>query len=766
MNATVESTDLSATTPVRMRLAPGVLYGLFFLSGFPALLYQIVWQRALFAIYGVNIESVTIVVSAFMLGLGVGSLAGGLLSERPGMPLLLVFGAAELGIACFGAFSLKIFHYAALFTAGASPLKTGACAFLLLVFPTALMGSTLPILVTYLVGILRNVGRSVGILYFVNTLGSAAACFCAVFVTMPYLGESGTIHLAAAFNTAIGASMLLAYWLTRKTPVEADRTLAAAVRGNPSVTGEPRLFPLSVALLVSGLTGFVALGYEMLWYRVYSFAGRGHAPAFALLLGFYLTGIAFGSLVARFFCHNLDRQSLARHLRLLAGWVIFANVCAYLVIPIATSIATMPVGQHAWIQAPDWYWSYMYSLPLIAVATMLLGASFPLICHAAVKPTSSAGAHMGFLYLSNIIGSTLGSFVVGYILMDIWTTKDIAVFVALAGLGLGTAIFLCGKLSLRGAAVTVAVSVALGAVVVRSSGPLFDRMWERLQLNADYAPGYKFQHIVENKSGVITVTTDGIAYSGAVGDGVYNTEIINARPYSLSLWHPAPRKVLMIGLATGSWAQIIANHPQLEHFTVVEINAGYTGLLTQYPVKNILENPKVEIVIDDGRRWLFEHPEASFDVIVMNTIYHWRASSTNLLSAEFLQIIRQHLNPGGVLFYNATGSGEVQLTGATVFPFALMLGNCVAVSDTPFDLNWDRWKRILREYRRDGQPIFNLEKAEDRKSFQELMDYPIEYADSIRSRNRGKRLITDDNMGQEWPAIPLHIPRLLRYARN
>src|ERR1700693_218192 len=78
----------------------------FFLSGFPALLYQIVWQRALFTIYGVNIESVTVIVTAFMLGLGLGSLGGGWLSNRA-VPLLAVFGAVELGISVFGLFSLK-----------------------------------------------------------------------------------------------------------------------------------------------------------------------------------------------------------------------------------------------------------------------------------------------------------------------------------------------------------------------------------------------------------------------------------------------------------------------------------------------------------------------------------------------------------------------------------------------------------------------------------------------------------------------------------
>src|SRR5690349_757591 len=126
-------------------------YLLFFLSGFPALIYQIVWQRTLFSIYGVNIESVTVVVSAFMLGLGIGSLAGGRISRHPRMPLLVLFGAAELGIAAYGLASLPLFHWVAGFTAGAPPFQTGMLAFALVLIPTILMGATLPLLVAHLV---------------------------------------------------------------------------------------------------------------------------------------------------------------------------------------------------------------------------------------------------------------------------------------------------------------------------------------------------------------------------------------------------------------------------------------------------------------------------------------------------------------------------------------------------------------------------------------------------------------------------------------
>src|SRR5713101_7229297 len=97
-----------------------LLSGLFFCSGIPALIYQIVWQRVLFSIYGVNAESVVVVVSAFMLGLGVGSLAGGWASTCYPHQAVALFGALELGAALFGLASLHLFHWAAKFTAGAS----------------------------------------------------------------------------------------------------------------------------------------------------------------------------------------------------------------------------------------------------------------------------------------------------------------------------------------------------------------------------------------------------------------------------------------------------------------------------------------------------------------------------------------------------------------------------------------------------------------------------------------------------------------------
>jgi len=189
------------------------IYVIFLLSGFAALLYQIVWQRALYAIYGINIESVTMVVTAFMLGLGVGSLVGGVVSKEPKRPVLLYFSLVELGIGIFGAISLSVFHAVGAATLGMSAVPTFIVTFLLVLVPTVLMGSTLPLLVAHLVRENKNVGKSVGTLYFVNTLGSAFASAASVLFILGRAGQSGSVRIAALLNITVS---LLAYIAHRR----------------------------------------------------------------------------------------------------------------------------------------------------------------------------------------------------------------------------------------------------------------------------------------------------------------------------------------------------------------------------------------------------------------------------------------------------------------------------------------------------------------------------------------------------------------------
>ena len=194
------------------------IYTVFFFSGFAALLYQVIWQRALFAIYGINIESVTVVVTAFMLGLGLGSLAGGAISKDPKRPALLLFSLVELGIGLFGLGSLALFQFVGSFTLQMSPLATAFVTFLLVLVPTLLMGGTLPLLTAHLVRQSGNVGKSVGTRYFVNTLGSAIASIAAVVVILGALGQAKSVMLAAAINLAVSAGVAVLHFRTRASP--------------------------------------------------------------------------------------------------------------------------------------------------------------------------------------------------------------------------------------------------------------------------------------------------------------------------------------------------------------------------------------------------------------------------------------------------------------------------------------------------------------------------------------------------------------------
>jgi len=731
------------------------IYILFFFSGFPALLYQIVWQRALFAIYGINVQAVTTIVAAFMLGLGLGSLAGGVLSRQQNVALLRTFGAIELGIGIFGVFSLRVFHFVAKSTAGVSAAEAGALAFFLVLIPTLLMGSTLPILVSYLVQIFGNVGRSVGALYFVNTLGSATACAAAALFTMRRLGESGSITLAAGINGIIGTTVLLLS-LRRHGSEPADVSAGLTEIGSVPRPGRS-LLSMPVALIVSGMAGFIALAYEILWYRTYSFLSGGKADSFALLLCFYLAGIAFGSFVTLSLFRRRYLRTLNAELRAIAGFVVFANLVGYLVVPATARIA--------YSHGP------MHSLPLVALATGLLGATLPLISDAAVRPDSHAGSGLSYIYLSNIVGSTLGSFLIGYVFMDHWSSRQIAVLIGCGGLFLAAALLTGSGMSLSQSSAAILLMCAAAGGIVLTSHRLYDRLYERLQLKSALTSDSRFRYVLENKSGVVTVTSDDEVYGGGVYDGAFNVSLVNDRngafrPFSMSLWHKAPNDVLMIGLSTGSWAQIIANHPQVRKLTVVEINPGYLELIARYPiVATLLRNPKVEIYIDDGRRWLIHNTAPRFDVIVMNTTFNWRANVTNLLSVEFLKIAKRHLKPGGVLFYNTTGSGEVQRTGLTVFAHGMMVGNCLAVSDTPLAVDKERWRQILTEYRIDGVPVLQLDRQSDQLRLDHLLSLPVNQRDQweslqdaefVQQRTQGRRLVNDDNMGTEWESDTLN----------
>jgi spermidine synthase len=725
-------------------------YALFFTSGFPALLYQIVWQRALFTIYGVNIQSVTVIVTVFMMGLGLGSLAGGKISTLPNVNVLRIFGFIEASIGLFGAFSLVLFHSVERFTAGASVTSTAIFSFLLLLIPTLLMGSTLPLLVEHLVRRTDNVGESVGSLYCVNTLGSAVACFLASMFLMRLLGESGTVRLAAAMNLLVGAiAILLAFR-------EAHPHHAPTMNSSADQAVAHKTMSLLVGMMLVGAAGFIALAYEILWYHIYSYTSGNKASCFARLLGCYLVGIAYGSLAVHDECKKRLRNDLPRTIRGASIVVCLGAIVAFLVVPVAALCVSMT-------KIP-----YDMTFVFVSIAAALLGAAFPIISHASIDPNGQAGKELSYLYLSNIIGSALGSFTIGFIVMDHLSTANISLLLLLLGLLMAAVLAaLARPLPIKG---VLFGGVTAGILLAIASHSLFSGLFERLMYRLDYRSDTAFRDVVENRSGVITVDQDETVYGGGMYDGEFRIDPLSDRnnifrAFAIAAIHPNPRRVLVIGLSSGSWTQVLVNHPEVEDTEIVEINPGYLHLIESRPiVSSLLTNPKVHIEIDDGRRWLVAHPDARFDFILMNTTFNWRANTTNLLSVEFLQLARKHLSPGGILYYNTTGSQRVQFTGAMVFPHALRISNFMALSDSPLRFDRANWKRVLENYQIDGRRVFNLSDPDHRACIERWVSMPesqektvpghldasIEYRASLLRRFQGQRVITDDNMGTEW----------------
>jgi spermidine synthase len=724
----------------------------FFVSGMPALIYQLLWQRALFTMFGINIEAVTLVVAGFLLGLGFGSFVGGRISRRRSLNLLVAFGAIELAIATYGALSLRIIAWVGAHTLQLPVFSLAAVTLALLFVPTLFMGSTLPILSAYLVCRSRNVGQSVGLLYCVNTVGSAAACLLCVVFLMDRLGMQGAATVAAVINLVVGVSALGLAWRRRRPDAEARlppaREAAVAASTLRRSTRE-----LVLAVLLAGFLGYVSLSYEIVWFRAFSLASNA-SPAFALVLGVYLAGIANGALRVRERFGRSLPQSQAAYL--IALCTLGASILGFFLLPLAAFGATTALG----------YLAPM--LVMIFVQTTISGMTFPLICHYGVSPDDNAGAGVSLIYLANILGSVSGTLVTGFVLMDALSIAPMTALLGVVGVALAGLVAAMGGLPRRQWQALAAAAAITALAMPALSGTLFDRFYDRLLTNSLLDPGAHFIETVENRNGVINVDEKLNAYGSGMYDGriaidLMNDENVLIRPFSLSLFHPDPEEVLIIGLATGAWEQVIASHPQVKHVTIVEINPGYLQIVRKYPVvASLLDDPRVEVVIDDGRRWLNRHPERRFDAIIQNTTWYFRPNATNLLSEEYLRLTAGHLRPGGVLMYNTTGSARVQRTGCLLFNGARVV-NAMVVSPTPMTLDPERLRRTLGAYRVNGRLVLDAAVPAERARIDEIVSLlappragepraaaAIEDCGGVLARTEGLAPVTDDNMGEEW----------------
>jgi len=660
------------------------------------------------------------------------------------LPLLAVI---ELVTGAFGIVSLAVFSWVGAATA-AWPLPAMAAVNLALVLvPTLLMGATLPLLVSHLARRSGNVGSAVGLLYYVNTLGAGAACLICVVLLFPFLGMQGAVYAAVALNLAVALGALVAHWWDRQGDV------GAAPVHTPATVHGPHL-ALAPVLALAAAGGFVSLSYEIFFFRTVSYASGSSATAFAATLSAFLVGLASGSRQAGENCAALSR---AEALRRAVRAVLSANFIGLAFLPLLDHLAWFDRGVIG------------VAMFMVYLAARFWGTLLPYLAELAVAADADAGMRTSLIYLANIVGASTGSILTGFVLMDRFGLIEIAVALVVAGVLCAIMLIVTAEsapLQRRmrlGAATAIAV-LAVMLIPYGSANVLENLHWKGA------AEAKPFVKVLENRSGIITVDASGTVFGHGMYDGRFNTDLKHdtngiIRPYALSLFHRAPRNVLMIGLSTGSWAQVIASNPEVEKLTIVEINPGYLAMIAQAPeVASVLANPKVTIVTDDGRRWLHNNPSQKFDVIVSNTTWHFRANVTNLLSVEFLELVKDHLAFGGVFFYNTTDSARVQRTGCLSFTEGARFTNHMVVSQRPIAWDFARWRRALEAYRINGRPIFDLDRAEDGTVLDRLaameaslgeqdahtQGRPIEPCPDILARTAGKRPVTDDNMGSEW----------------
>jgi spermidine synthase len=506
----------------------------------------------------------------------------------------------------------------------------------------------------------------------------------------------------------------------------------------------------SLLFIIAALVGYTSLSYEVIWFREFVI-GTNRAPAFALILGTYLGGLAIGAYLIRDYCET----KAANPIFLLGIAILLSSVLGFLVLPMAGQAAAGGLR------------SFVGTMLLSVLAqTTIAGAALPLICYLGVDPDRRAGIGVSYLYIGNILGSVAGTLITGFVLMDLMSAARISLVLVEVGAIAAVAVVFGGRTQIsRSRQVGIATIAALIAIAGPATmGVLFDHFYERLIYKSEFSSKPKFVDIAENKNGVVTVETGGIVFGGGMYDGIASVDLIEdknllVRPLSLALFHPRPRDVLMVGLATGAWAQIVAANPDVQRLTIVEINPGYLQLIRKYKaVTSILDNPKTEIVIDDGRRWLNRHPGQKFDAIIQNTTWHFRPNVTNLLSDEYLRLSAAHLRDGSIFMYNTTGSKRAMLTGCSVFPYAVREFNMMVGSNMPLKPDCARMRQSLEALTIDSKPAFDHSNSAHSRRIDEIVtglepvsrDNVTEGCDSIRRRSQGLSVITDDNMGEEW----------------
>src|SRR5881296_1291313 len=440
-----------------------IFYVIFFLSGATGLVYEVIWVRLTGLIFGNTSQAISTVLGAFMAGLALGSWKLGQKADRTDNPLR-VYGLLEIGIGLSAALVPLIFRaldtvYWAVAPSvssvpGGALFVRFATSFAVLLTPTFLMGGTLPVLARFFTGDVDEVENKVGVLYALNTFGAAAGTMAAALVFIPGVGNTRTTLTIAAVNVAIG---LFAVWMA-----EGDRTSTESetLTGRSETAGLSQDRPLNPAagrlvLLTLAVSGFVAMMYEVSWTRALSAMIGSSTYAFSIMLVTFLGGIALGSSI-------VGRRKPAATLRLLGLLQLGVAIGG---IVFLTGYLAAPYLLIALIRA--FYYSFpavlmiqfILSAGLMILATLCMGATFPIASQLYSSKFVILGRSVGNIYSVNTVGAILGSLLAGFVLMPMIGTER----TILVGLFFNSAMALLllteqpGKRNARAAAVVLLI---------------------------------------------------------------------------------------------------------------------------------------------------------------------------------------------------------------------------------------------------------------------------------------------------------------------
>jgi len=621
-------------------------------SGCAALIYEIVWFQLLQLVIGSSAVSLGLLLAAYMGGLCAGSaLLPRIVSPRH-HPLrvyaLLEGGIGVLGLAAL--FGVPLVGRIYLAGAGEGVLGLvlrGVVAAVCLLPPTFLMGASLPALARWIEATPRGVSW-LGYLYSANIAGAVSGCLLAGFYLLRVYDMAVGTYTAAAVNVAVA---LLSLAL-------AARTKRAAASSKQSAARAPGVTWVYLAIACSGLT---ALGAEVVWTRLLSLLLGATVYTFSIILAVFLIGLWGGSSGGSYLARRLPHPGMG----LAACQILLSVTIGWTAYTLAHSLPYWPVDP--WLSTDPWFnfeLDLMRCVWAIFPATLLWGASFPLALAAAAAPGEDPGRLSGEVYAANTAGSIVGALAFSLILIPaLGTSGSQQLLIGLAALAA-----IIAAVSFRGMQriVTMAAAVVAAAVLV---GAVTDVPWQVIAYGRRMAPILRgFQLYDQSHPTTVLYRGEGISSSILIaeragqrhfyvsGKAEASTAPLDMRLERMMGHVPAlisrkPRAVLVVGFGAGVTAGSFVPYPDMESLVICELEPLIPPASTQYFGKQnywVASDRRTHIVYDDARHYIFTTHDR-FDVITTDPIHPWVKGTSTLYSKEYYELVKEHLNPGGVV---------------------------------------------------------------------------------------------------------------------